>query len=295
MLLLSIGFGFIALCVAAWLMLFPGARELCMAVAGRFVRQGGHAAGVLGTRAQALAAVPVRQTASTLRDIGGRTARNRGLIVLTIALLVTPPLLILSLRERPQLEMFDEAVVDATQSQVLTLLRGERLAPPPDLPPEIFVAAEATLLQIAPGVHVPQRIVSADRRWERIDAEFQQRVLAVYEVMKTRYGIEMALVEGYRSPERQAELARAGKATRASAGMSCHQYGMAVDSAPLRNGRLQWDMNDPWTRDAYFLYGRLAKEAGLEWGGDWRSIKDFVHLEHKAPCRAARRAARAGR
>ena len=66
---------------------------------------------------------------------------------------------------------------------------------------------------------------------------------------------------------------------------------MIVDSALYRDGKLQWDMGYDWTRRGYFLYGRLAAEAGLEWGGNWRSIKDYVHLELKDDCRQARRAA----
>ncbi|MCG6630554.1 M15 family peptidase, partial [Acinetobacter baumannii] len=83
------------------------------------------------------------------------------------------------------------------------------------------------------------------------------------------------------------------RATRAGSWQSCHQYGLAVDSAPLRDGKLQWDMGDPWTRRACSLYGELAQQAGLEWGGSWRSIKDYVHLEKLEACRSARAAKRA--
>src|SRR5690606_1939974 len=120
-----------------------------------------------------------------------------------------------------------------------------------------------------------------------------QRVLAIYEVMRRQYGYEMVLVEGYRSPERQAELMAGGKATRADAWQSCHQYGLGVDSAPIRDGKLQWNMEDPWTQRGYYLYGELAQQAGLEWGGSWRSIKDYVHVEMHDRCRAARTAKRA--
>lgn len=207
-------------------------------------------------------------------------------------LLIAPPLLILHGRQKPRLAMYAQADIDRGRSQVLALLEGEQLVPPPELPPEIFVAAEATLLQLGDAAAAPENIVAADRRWERIDPQLQRRVLAVYQVMHDQYGYRMALVEGYRSAERQAELAREGKATRAGAGRSCHQYGLAVDSALLRDGRLQWDMRDPWVREGYYLYGRLAQEAGLEWGGSWRSLKDYVHVEARDACRAAIRQAR---
>lgn len=283
---------FAVVCVAAWLAMFPSAREACLALFDRFARRGSRAASRWSSRVAAQA----DDSSQAMRATGARTlrlfSRHRVLLLATVLVLGVPPLLILQLRQRPELEMYEGVDIDSGGSQVLALLRGERLVPPPELPPEVFVAAEATLLQMGASVVVPEKIVSADRRWNRIDPDFQQRVLAVYRVMREQYGYEMALVEGYRSPQRQAELARGGKATRAGAGLSCHQYGLAVDSAPLRDGKLQWDMNDPWTRQGYYLYGKLAQEAGLEWGGSWRSLKDYVHVESKAACRAAIRAAR---
>ncbi|RPE80246.1 M15 family metallopeptidase [Vulcaniibacterium tengchongense] len=294
MLAIGVAIFFLLAGLAAWLALFPEARDACAALLGRFSRRLAAGAARLGERVSSRGADSGQRLRAGTNSLLRRLQRNRWPLLAAVAVLAVPPLLILQLRQRPQLELFDDAVVDPAQSQVLALLRGERLVPPPDLPPEIFIAAEATLLKMGPAAIVPEKIVTADRRWERIQPDFQQRVLAVYQVMREQYGIEMALVEGYRSPERQAELARAGKATRAGAGLSCHQYGLAVDSAPLRDGKLQWDMSDPWTRNAYFLYGRLAQEAGLEWGGSWRSLKDYVHLEAKSACRAAIRAARAG-
>ncbi|GHA82108.1 M15 family metallopeptidase [Cognatilysobacter bugurensis] len=294
MFVLLVAVSFVLVCICAWLLLFPSAREACARALGRLFRRGSAAAAAQRERARTRGGRTAEDVRARVGGVQAWLGRHRVAIAATVLILALPPLLVLQLRERPQLDSFDDAAVDTGDSQVLALLRGERLVPPPELPPEVFIAAEAALTQMAPTAVAPERIVTADRRWGRIDPAFQQRVLAVYRIMQDQYGIEMALVEGYRSPERQAELARGGKATRAGAGMSCHQYGLAVDSAPLRNGKLQWDMADPWTRDAYFLYGRLAQEAGLEWGGNWRSLKDYVHLESKAACRASIRMARAG-
>src|SRR5690606_26816173 len=151
--------------------------------------------------------------------------------------------------------------------------------------------AEAELQRRSGVGAAPQAIASADRRWERVDAELRQRVLAIHQAMAGQ-GYRMVLVEGYRSPGRQAELARqGGRTTLAGPGRSCHQYGLAVDSALYRDGRLQWDMADPWTRRGYALYGRLAADAGLEWGGSWVRLKDYVHVEMRDACRQARRTA----
>ena len=67
--------------------------------------------------------------------------------------------------------------------------------------------------------------------------------------------------------------------TRARGGRSWHQYGLAADSAFMRDGKLVISERDPWAMRGYQLYGQVAKEAGLVWGGDWKSIKDLMHVE----------------
>ena len=280
-----------------WLLMFPSAREgvnECFTQARRKV----HA---FFGRLSAKATTQAGDSSRAAREAGTRTMdalwRYQWPLLGALALLTLPPLVVfLVRRDNVQLESFDSGYTDSISNpQIVELLNGEHLVPPPTLPPEVFVIAEAErqqLDQVAAEL-IPDKIVSADRRWEAIDIAFQQRVLAIYAVMKQR-GYEMALVEGYRSRARQAELSAAGKATRAKAGQSCHQYGLAVDSAILRNGKLQWNMNDRWVQEGYFLYGELAEQAGLTWGGNWRSIKDYVHIEAKATCRDARRTAGRG-
>lgn len=275
------GLGFAAACAITWLLVFPEARDRLAARAaaawnaisgsaararGRLIRRAGGSGRAVRERGEGLAA--------WLR-------RHRAVLAAAALLVSVPPLLILALRQQVVLERFDGPDLSVSRSTIAVLLRGERLVPPPPPPPEVFTSAEVR--------RVMPQIVTADRRWERIDPDLQQRVLAIYQVMAQQHGIRMVLVEGYRSPERQAELFREGRATRAAAGQSCHQYGLALDSAPMRDGRLQWDMGDPWTRNAYFLYGELAQEAGLVWGGNWR-MGDFVHVEMGPQCGVARRA-----
>ncbi|RNF83895.1 M15 family peptidase [Lysobacter psychrotolerans] len=285
---------FAVVSVLVWLVLFDTAREAVFDRAGRIAA----ALGSVLSRWQDGASSRAQDSSQAVRAASGRVAgkvsRHRWLLIASLLLVLVPPLLTLALRQRVALGSVDDAPMLASNPQILELLRGERLVPPPELPPEVFIAAEAEVeaVQQRTGevVIAPEKIASADRRWNNIDPDFQQRVLAIYQVMR-QHGYEMVLVEGYRSPERQARLAAGGKATRAGAGQSCHQYGLAVDSAPMRDGKLQWNMEDPWTRRGYFLYGELAQQAGLEWGGNWRSIKDYVHLEMKDACRSARRAA----
>jgi len=97
--------------------------------------------------------------------------------------------------------------------------------------------------------------------------------------MKERHGYDMALIEGWRSPERQAELATQGSAvTNAGAWQSYHQYGLAADCAFYRDGKLVISEKDPWAMRGYRLYGEIAQAAGLIWGGNWKML-DLGHVE----------------
>lgn len=241
-------------------------------------------AGRAGDRAGAGAARVRSGVREEVVSVRGTQRRHWPVLAIAIGLLCIPPVIILMSRQTVVLSDFRGDDLAESGSMVAQLLRGERLTPPPAPPPEVFTTTEIRRLR--------PEIVTADRKWNQIDPDLQQRVLAIYEVMRRQYGYEMVLIEGYRSPERQAELMAGGKATRAGAWQSCHQYGLGVDSAPIRDGRLQWDMEDPWTRRGYFLYGELAEQAGLDWGGNWRSIKDYVHVEATARCKVARNAKR---
>lgn len=153
---------------------------------------------------------------------------------------------------------------------VLALLRGEQLAPPPPLPPEVFVTREVEAVR--------QNLGGASREWMALDADFRQRLLTVFHLMAQK-GYPMALLEGYRSPERQTYLASLGtNVTSAGAYQSFHQYGLAADCAFLRGGKLVISEKDPWAMEGYRLYGELAESVGLVWGGRWKMM-DFGHVE----------------
>jgi peptidoglycan L-alanyl-D-glutamate endopeptidase CwlK len=66
--------------------------------------------------------------------------------------------------------------------------------------------------------------------------------------------------------------------TKASAFQSYHQYGLAADCAFLRNGRIVISEKDAWAMQGYRLYGAVAEEVGLRWGGRW-TMRDFGHAE----------------
>ncbi|HRN61121.1 MAG TPA: M15 family metallopeptidase [Luteimonas sp.] len=263
---------FAAACALAWLVAFPETRQHLSARA----RHGARAALEHARRfRQSVFRRPQASVAS--HRIGawrfaGFGGGQRWLPLALLLVIALPPLLVLGLRREVVLEGFDGIRQTTASSRIEELLRGERLVPPPPPPPEVFMTAEVEAVR--------PMTATADRKWEQLDPEFTQRLLAVYRVMREQHGYDMVLVEGYRSPRRQEELAaRGGHVTRARAGQSWHQHGLAADSAFLREGKLVISEKDPWAMRGYQLYGQVSKEAGLVWGGDWRSIQDLMHVE----------------
>lgn len=209
---------------------------------------------------------------------------TRGMQLGALGLILAPLLFAFFLRDRHQLDGFDDHASDSNQV-VAAILRGEQLAPPPPLPPQVFTTAEVE--QIRPQIRF------ASRQWDKLDAEFAQRLLQIFKLMEQRHGYHMVLIEGYRSPERQAMLASMGPhVTNAGAYQSYHQVGLGADCAFYRNGRLVISEKDPWAMRGYTLYGELAREFGLTWGGMWKML-DLGHVELRRPdvLRRARHAA----
>lgn len=185
--------------------------------------------------------------------------------------------------------------------QIYALLDGQMLSPPPEVEQSLIEEAiisashiEASQSSIQTKIfstniessaisHLHGDIISADRRWHKMNPRYKQRLLMVFKIMQQRYGYEMVLLEGYRSPERQNALAGNSHITRAKAFQSYHQFGLAADIAFKRNGKMVISELDPWTMRGYQLYGTIAESVGLTWGGRWTSIQDYGHSEYRMP------------
>ena len=161
------------------------------------------------------------------------------------------------------------------QAHIQAKLNPEHLVPPPALPPSMFTGSERLALE------------TADRDWSKLDPLFVQPVLRVLSRLAER-GYSFALLEGYRSPERQEKLADMGNnVSNARAFQSKHQFGRAVDVAPINNGKLVISERDPWAMKAYEALGEEVEKAGLTWGGRWW-FKDFGHVEMPGSVAAAK-------
>jgi len=94
-------------------------------------------------------------------------------------------------------------------------------------------------------------------------------------------GVEVMVVTGLRSFAEQSRLYAQGRTTpgkivtHAKAGQSYHNFGLAFDFVVVKNGRAVWDQTlKDWQR-----FVEICRDRGFDWGGDWRTFKDYPHLQ----------------
>ena len=103
---------------------------------------------------------------------------------------------------------------------------------------------------------------------------FRDKIIELIRVCRSK-GIELAVVETYRTRTKQNEYKAMGRRyTRASAGSSKHQYGLAVDVVPMKDSVIQWNNIALWRK-----IGVQGEKLGLRWGGRWRRPFDPAHFE----------------
>jgi hypothetical protein len=108
-------------------------------------------------------------------------------------------------------------------------------------------------------------------------------------------GWTFKVTSGYRSFTEQERLYAQGRTapgsivTKARAGSSWHNYGVAYDLTQFRGGKPVWD------GPAYDVAGQIGMELGLEWGGAWRKFKDRPHFQRNVGLTLAQARAKAQR
>lgn len=130
------------------------------------------------------------------------------------------------------------------------------------------------------------------------------------ELIKRCYkqGVYVQLASGYRSHEEQAKLFGQGRSsfmykgkqygrikdangkqlnivTNAEPGQSIHNYGLAIDFFLVSSDGVKgiWDTYVDLDKDGkrdWLEVVAIAKKMGFEWGGDWKSFRDYPHLQY---------------
>lgn len=94
-------------------------------------------------------------------------------------------------------------------------------------------------------------------------------------------GFQVKIISGTRTYAQQNALYAQGRTkpgprvTNARAGQSNHNFGIAWDIGLFNGSKYLADSPQ------YALIGKIGRDLGLEWGGDWHSIQDQPHFQIK--------------
>ena len=97
-------------------------------------------------------------------------------------------------------------------------------------------------------------------------------------------GIDVLVTCTWRDDEAQDALYAQGRmrpgkiVTKARGGESFHQYKVAFDIVPLRNGKCVWGTKGE-DKKLWVHLGELGESVGLEWAGRWKGFPEFPHFQ----------------
>ena len=124
-------------------------------------------------------------------------------------------------------------------------------------------------------------IATLDAKAQPVFHEFALRAKAT----AATFGCDYVAISGNRSWEEQDALyargrtALGGIVTNAKGGQSNHNFGIAADFAVFY-GKVYADETKPGLAAAVHAACAVhARELGMDWGGDWKALKDTPHFE----------------
>lgn len=97
-------------------------------------------------------------------------------------------------------------------------------------------------------------------------------------------GIDLLVTSTYRDKESQNALYAQGRTTagkrvtNAKGGQSFHNWRVAFDVVPMRNGKPVWGTSGA-DLELWKKVGTIGKAVGLEWAGEWRTFKEYPHFQ----------------
>lgn len=109
------------------------------------------------------------------------------------------------------------------------------------------------------------------------------KALALIEACKT-VGIDLLITSTYRDLEAQSALYSQGRTapgkvvTNARAGQSFHNYRVAFDVVPLRDGKPVWGASGA-DGDLWVAIGKLGEAQGMDWAGRWTHFRELPHFQ----------------
>ena len=115
-----------------------------------------------------------------------------------------------------------------------------------------------------------------ERSLDGLAPDFRDKVINIIDFLGV-HNVPLKVFETLRPPHRQKKLVDQGYSKTMK---SKHISGEAVDFVVKIDGKWSWDYDR--YKLCYALFGTIAKHFGVEWGGDWKSFKDYPHIQRKA-------------
>lgn len=159
--------------------------------------------------------------------------------------------------------------------------KAHGLAPDGKVGPKTIDVAEEMGYHTEVIIEKPHRVGSVENNnFERLlhVAPLLKITVEKFIEIAASHGMMIQVTQGLRTFKEQDDLYKQGrtrpgkKVTNARGGQSNHNYGLAVDVAPVINGSVSFD-------DHLYKFADWAKEAGLDWGGLWTKFRDLPHLQ----------------
>lgn len=123
---------------------------------------------------------------------------------------------------------------------------------------------------------------ASEKRLSQVHPKLAEKVRAAVTALQAVNGIEVRVVQGLCTYAEQDALYAQGRlrkgpiVTNARGGYSNHNFGLAVDLCPFKDGKPLWN-----SASGFDLIGMRAEEQGLEWGGRWPRFPDRPHVQLK--------------
>lgn len=119
-------------------------------------------------------------------------------------------------------------------------------------------------------------------RLQQLHPAIRKDAIAAYNksVQATPKNVHPVIIQTLRTFEEQELLYEKGRSrpgqivTNAKPGQGYHNYGLAIDFCLQVDGKLIWHVTKDW-----MTVVNIFKSYGFSWGGDWKSLKDYPHLE----------------
>ena len=93
-----------------------------------------------------------------------------------------------------------------------------------------------------------------------------------------RQGYKIKITSAYRTFQQQNKMLANG-ASKASGGRSYHNYGIAFDVVENPHGAIPFGFDARYPKSRWHDIGRIGKQHGFEWGGEFRSFFDGPHFQ----------------